>query len=39
MAASRAGAMSVVPTSSQRKTVLVETSQPRAASRSASWLL
>ena len=38
MAASRAGAISALPASSHRKTVFVETSQPRAASRSASWL-
>jgi len=39
MAVSRAGAISALPVSSQRKTSFVETSQPRAASRSASWLV
>jgi hypothetical protein len=38
MAASCAGAISALLAISQRKTVLVETSQPRPASRSASSL-
>lgn len=38
MAASSAGAISALPAISHRKMVFVQTSQPRAASRSASWL-
>jgi hypothetical protein len=39
MAASRAGAISALSAISHRKTSFVEISQPRAASRSASWLV
>jgi hypothetical protein len=38
MAASSAGAISALLASSHRKTVFVATSQPRAVSRSATWL-